>query len=380
MGMQILTNARMVLADEIMNGTVAFGDDVIRDLCRGRAAVAAAEDLEGDFLLPGLVELHTDHLESHFAPRPGVRWDPLAAVQAHDAQIAGCGITTVFDALRAGTDHEASGLGDDMKVLAEAIRCGQEQDRLRADHFIHLRCEISAPDVVDDMAPFIGDRLLRLVSVMDHTPGQRQFASLDKYREYYQGKSGLSDAAMETFIAQRLENHARHALAGRAAVIEICRCNRLVLASHDDATEAHIEEAVAAGVAIAEFPTTGTAAAAARRAGLSVLMGAPNVVRGGSHSGNVAAGDLAARGLLDILSSDYVPISLIGAAFALPQQVEGMTLPQAVRLVTRNPARAVGFDDRGEIAIGKRADLVRVRFDGSLPAVRAVWRSGKRIA
>jgi alpha-D-ribose 1-methylphosphonate 5-triphosphate diphosphatase len=215
---------------------------------------------------------------------------------------------------------------------------------------------------------------------MDHTPGQRQFVSLDKYREYYQGKSGLSDAAMETFIAQRLENHAHHALAGRAAVVKICRCNELVLASHDDATEAHIEEAVAAGVAIAEFPTTGTAAAAARRAGLSVLMGAPNVVRGGSHSGNLAAGDLAARGLLDILSSDYVPISLIGAAFALPQQVEGMTLPQAVRLVSQNPARAVGFDDRGEIAIGKRADLVRVRFDGSLPAVRAVWRSGKRIA
>ena len=380
MSMQILTNARMVLADEIICGTIAFSGDAIRDLSRGSVAVPAAEDLEGDFLLPGLVELHTDHLESHFAPRPGVRWDPLAAVQAHDAQIAGCGITTVFDALRAGTDHDASGLGGDMKVLAEAIRRGQEQDRLRADHFIHLRCEISAPDVVAEMTPFIGNRLLRLVSVMDHTPGQRQFVSLDKYREYYQGKSGLSDAAMGTFIAQRLENHARHAEAGRASVVQICRCNRLVLASHDDATEAHIGEAIAAGVAIAEFPTTEIAAAAARRAGLSVLMGAPNVVRGGSHSGNVAAGDLAARGLLDILSSDYVPISLIGAVFALLRQVDGMSLPQAVRLVTRNPARAVGFDDRGEIAIGKRADLVRVRFDGSLPAVRAVWRSGKRIA
>ncbi len=134
------------------------------------------------------------------------------------------------------------------------------------------------------------------------------------------------------------------------------------------------------GIRVAEFPTTTEAAAASKQAGLGVLMGAPNVMRGGSHSGNVSARDLAAQGLLDILSSDYIPFSLIQSAFFIGDAVEGISLPQAIAMVTKNPADAVGLTDRGVIEPGRRADLVRVRLEEHIPVVRTVWREGRRVA
>lgn len=139
-------------------------------------------------------------------------------------------------------------------------------------------------------------------------------------------------------------------------------------------------EAVIDGVKVAEFPTTVEAAKASSDAGMAVLMGAPNLVRGNSHSGNVSARDLAERGYLDILSSDYIPFSLLQAGFDLSRTVEGISLPQAIARVTRNPAEAVGLTDRGAIAEGRRADLVRVRADEGPPVVRTVWREGVRVA
>lgn len=371
-------NANIVLADEVIAGGIAVKAGTLSSVDTG--ASTHGEDFEGDYLVAGLVELHTDHLESHYAPRPGVRWHPIAALQAHDAQIASSGITTVFDALRVGSDAESRRLGTEMRTLADAIHQAKSAGRLRADHLLHLRCEISAADVVAGMTPFIGMPDLKLVSVMDHTPGQRQFVKLEKYREYYQGKTGMSDAEMDAFIAERLEAHETYAPAHRRAVVAMCRDAGIALASHDDATPAHVAEAVEDGVSISEFPTTMAAARAARDGGMSVLMGAPNVVRGGSHSGNVSAAELAAGCCLDILSSDYVPFSLLHAAFRLPQLVDGITLPRAVALVTRNPAAAVGLNDRGEIAPGKRADFVRVGYDGDVPVVRGVWRGGRRVA
>jgi alpha-D-ribose 1-methylphosphonate 5-triphosphate diphosphatase len=153
----------------------------------------------------------------------------------------------------------------------------------------------------------------------------------------------------------------------------------VTLASHDDATLDHVDEAIADGVGLAEFPTSKEAARASHEAGMSVLMGAPNVVRGGSHSGNIAAKDLAEAGILDVLSSDYVPSSLLQAVFKLADDVDAISLPQAVALVTSTPARTVGMDDRGIVAVGKRADLLRVRNLDQLPIVRTVWRQGRRV-
>lgn len=374
----VLTNASIVLADEVVPGAIVIRDGRIAEIARG--AARAGEDMEGDFLIPGLVELHTDHLEGHYAPRPKVRWNPIASVLAHDAQVATAGITTVFDALRVGMDYDADLGIEDMRKLADAIEDSVRQDRVRADHFIHLRCEVSAPDCQEAFAAFDNDDRVKLASLMDHAPGQRQFASLDAYAMYYMGKLKMSEEAFRAYCDKRVAQSQQNAAPNRIAIANACRERGIVLASHDDATVAHVEEAVEQGIRVAEFPTTQEAAAASKQAGLGVLMGAPNVMRGGSHSGNVSARQLAAEGLLDILSSDYIPFSLIQSAFFIGDAVDGISLPQAVAMVSKNPAEAVGLTDRGVIEVGRRADLVRVRVDDHVPVVRTVWREGRRVA
>lgn len=371
-------NARLVLADEVIEGSVAVDDGVITALDAG--AAQTGEDIEGDYLIPGLVELHTDHLENHYRPRPGVFWDAMASLHAHDVQIAGSGITTVFDAVRIGSDLDMPQMREHAGLLIDAVRAARQQDWLRAEHLIHLRCELPSADVIEHFESFVDHPETRLISLMDHTPGQRQFTSLETYKLFYKKQLGVTQDEVERYLAAALAQHERYSAPNRRHLVQRSRALQLAMASHDDATLAHVEEAVADGVAIAEFPTTLEAAAAAHDAGLAILMGAPNVVRGKSHSGNISATDLVRAGLLDILSSDYVPFAPLQAAFALPQRVEGFGLPAALATVTRNPARAAGLDDRGEIAIGKRADLVRIRLVGGLPVVRGVWRQGMRVS
>ena len=209
---------------------------------------------------------------------------------------------------------------------------------------------------------------------------KRQYATLDHYIVYYQKRMRLSDAEMAAFILERQAERVRYSDANREAILALGHEHGLIFASHDDATLAHVEEARRNGVAIAEFPTTIEAARTAHAGGLAVLMGAPNVVRGGSHNGNIAAADLARAGVLDVLSSDYVPYALLQAAFLLPQRAQEVSLPMSVALVTRNPARAAGLTDRGEIAVDKRADLARVAMVRGLPVVKSVWRQGKRVS
>lgn len=374
----VLRNARIVLADDVIDGSIVVRDGRIAEISTGPSAVG--EDMGGDFVIPGLVELHTDHLEGHYAPRPRVRWNPIAAVLAHDAQVASAGITTVFDALRVGIDDDSDMTSADMRLLADAIEDSVRQDRVRADHFIHLRCEVSANDCQEGFAVFDGDDRVKLASLMDHAPGQRQFVDFDTYAYYYQRKLKLNDVEFKAFCDKRMGDSARNSALNREAISAACHARGIVLASHDDATVAHVDEAIAQGIRVAEFPTTVEAANASKGAGLGVLMGAPNVMRGVSHSGNVSARALAEQGLLDILSSDYIPFSLIQSAFFLGEVVEGISLPQAVAMVSKNPAEAVGLSDRGMIEAGRRADLVRVRVDEHVPVVRTVWREGRRVA
>lgn len=375
---QVFTNARIVLPESVISGAVVIRDGLIAEI--SERPTRTGEDLEGDYLIPGLVELHTDHLETHYAPRPGVRWDLTAALQAHDAQIATSGITTVFDCLRLGSDEAGGFARGEMRELANVIEQAQNEGRLRAQHFLHLRCEVPCSDVLEQFSDFEGDPNVRLASLMDHAPGQRQFQTLEQYIFFYKTKRGLDDEAFRAFTQRRMEASACYSARHRDALAERCAANGIVVASHDDATLAHVDEAIGHGVRLAEFPTSIEAAEASHAAGLSVLMGAPNVVRGKSHSGNIAARDLAKRGLLDVLSSDYVPFSLLHAPFILADTVEGLDLPHAISMVTKAPADAVGLTDRGRIAEGARADLVRVHRLSGVPISRAVWRAGNRIA
>ena len=374
----VFFNAQIVLPDEVVRGSLVIREGRIAGIDSGPSL--AGEDFEGDYLIPGLVELHTDHLENHYRPRPGVFWDPLAALHAHDAQIAGSGITTVFDAVRIGSDNDLPDMLTHARELVNAVRAGGDAGWLRAEHFIHLRCELPSHDVVEHFDALANHPTTRLASVMDHTPGQRQFRSLDAYKRFYAKQMGRSPEELQAYLDARLAEHKRYSNPNRQAIVSRARAMGIALASHDDATLAHVEEAEADGVAIAEFPTTLEAASAAHEAGLAILMGAPNVVRGQSHSGNISATDLVESGLLDILSSDYVPFALLQAVFLLPQRIEGLALSAALATVTANPARAAELDDRGEIVTGKRADLVRVAAQAPLPVVRGVWREGQRVS
>ncbi|MEQ9332050.1 alpha-D-ribose 1-methylphosphonate 5-triphosphate diphosphatase [Thalassobaculum sp.] len=375
----ILSNARMVLADEVVLGTVHVADGRIAAVDTGGTAVPSAQDFGGDYLMPGLVELHTDNLEKHIQPRPKVHWPTSSALLAHDTQVVAAGITTVLDAIAVGGT-----LNDDIRdhivrESAEAIRSFRAAGLLRADHHLHMRCEVANKDVLRLFEPFKDDPLVRLVSLMDHTPGQRQFVDIDKLRIYYQGKHAMSEAAFQQLILDRKESQKLYSDRHRRILVELAREAGHVLASHDDATEEHVDEAAGLGLTISEFPTTMAAARAARARGLRTIMGGPNVVRGGSHSGNVSAADLAEADVLDALSSDYVPASLLHGALLLHER-HGMTLPGAIATVTRNPAAMVGLDDRGRIEAGARADLIRVkRLDDGVPVVRRAWRQGEQV-
>src|SRR5262244_4623449 len=317
-----LANARLVLADDVIEGGwVVAANGIISEFGRGRPP-ARAEDMAGDLVIPGLVELHTDHIEAHYIPRPKVHWDPVSAVVSYDGQLAVCGITTVLDSLRVWREEGADDVGGEAALLADAIAAARSADMLRADHFLHLRCEVPMPDVVDQARALIGRDDVRLLSLMDHTPGQRQFRDEIKLRDYYRGKSGgLTDAELDVMFAKRIAYQAAHAETNHRQLVDLARARNVPLASHDDTTPDHVAEALRDGVALAEFPTTVEAAQTLHAAGIRVLMGAPNLVRGGSHAGNIATQELARAGALDVLSSDYVPASLLMAALRLPEAV-----------------------------------------------------------
>jgi alpha-D-ribose 1-methylphosphonate 5-triphosphate diphosphatase len=376
----VIGNARIVLADRVIErGWIACAGGRIAEMGEGNAP-DSFEDATGDLVMPGMIELHTDHLEAHYVPRPKVFWDPVAAVVSYDGQLATCGITTVLDSLRVWREDGLDRDGQ-VGVLAAAIASAREADLLRADHFLHLRCEIPMPDVVDDARELIDRPDVRLMSLMDHTPGQRQFRDEAKLRDYYRGKGGgMTDAELDVLFERRSAYQKAYAVANMRDMVALAHQHRIPLASHDDTTEENVADAIRDRVAVAEFPTTIEAARGLHQAGIDILMGAPNVVRGGSHSGNIAAVDLAREGLLDILSSDYIPSSLLMAALQLPQRVPAIDLASAVRTVTKTPAEAVGLNDRGEIVPGKRADLIRVHVARDVPVVRSVWREGRRVA
>ncbi len=369
-----LTNAAIVLPDRIVHGSLTVRHGLIAGIQPGPAT---GTDCDGDYLIPGAVDLHTDNLERQVEPRQNARWPSRAALLAHDAQCAAAGITTVFDALCVGQ----AGLADDRpRTCAEGVAdldALAPSFLLKAEHFLHLRCELPAAGMLEQLAALADHKLLRLVSLMDHTPGAGQFTDLPRYRAML-----LQDGMPDAEVAPRMEalraQQAGWSAPNRAALLARDWPHPVVLASHDDATTADVDLAAACGITISEFPVSLAAAAHARARGMAVIAGAPNLVRGGSHSGNVAAAELLAAGLVDALASDYVPASLVHAAF-LAAGIGGMGLPRAIALVTSAPARLAGLADRGALLPGQRADLVRVRVHEGLPVVRQVWRAGERV-
>lgn len=376
----ILANADLILPDGVVRGSVTVADGRIADVAEGAAVRPGAVDCGGDCLAPGLIELHTDNLERHMQPRPGVHWPLRAAVVAHDAELAANGIATVFDALRVGSvlsDRKAR-YGKYARDVLTRILALRTEDKLRISHFVHLRAEICSETLLDELEEFGPEDRVGIVSLMDHTPGRRQFRDLTKLEDYLRGKYGMSEDDMAAHFAHLRGLTAEHGARHHDGAVAHARRLGAALASHDDTTLADVEASATHGVRVAEFPTTEEAAAASRASGIAVMMGAPNLLRGGSHSGNVAASALAEEGLLDILSSDYAPSALLMAAVRLGLEHQDLAL--GLRTVTAAPADAIGLDDRGRIAPGLRADLIRFSLSEGLPILHETWVRGRRVA
>jgi len=373
-----LKNAKIVTPTEIVEGSVHLRDGVIADVQPGPADSAKAIDFEGDYLIPGLIDLHTDNFERLVRPRNSVDWPVMPALVAHDAQMVSSGITTIFDSLYVGFFGFGSRSFDTLKnTIRELERCRRSQ-MFRGDHLLHLRAEVSMEVMPEQFSSVYPEPTVRLVSLMDHTPGQRQWRDLDKYVAMEKKDFHLTEEEINNFLRTSKERHEKISPANRVKVISMVKGHSVVLASHDDTTVEHVEAAHAEGISICEFPTTIEAAERARARGMHIVAGSPNLVLGRSHSGNVSAEELARCGLLDALASDYVPSSLLHGAFLLNESI-AMPLPEAIQKVTLAPARMAGLHDRGSIEPGMRADLVRVKKMEGLPLPLAVWREGARV-
>ncbi|MEM9429128.1 MAG: alpha-D-ribose 1-methylphosphonate 5-triphosphate diphosphatase [Pseudomonadota bacterium] len=376
----LLGNATLVRAADCVRGWIRFADGQIAEMGEGAAMPPGGLDCSGDLVAPGLVELHTDNLERHIRPRPRVDWPHEPAILAHDAELAGTGITTVFDALRVGSvvSDNRKGYLPYARPLATEILGLRDRGALRISHHLHLRAEICSETLVEELAAFGPDDRVGLVSLMDHTPGQRQFRDITKFEDYIRGKYGLSEEAFAEHCAHLSGLQTTLGAKHEAAAVASARGWGAALASHDDTTAEQVAHSAELDVRVAEFPTTLDAATSCRAAGMAIVMGAPNLVRGGSHSGNVAAEALAQDDLLDILSSDYIPAALLLGAVRLGRLWDNMA--RGFATVTRAPARAVGLTDRGKLEVGLRADVVRVALAGDVPVVRGVWSQGRRVA
>lgn len=377
-GALCLANANLVLKDKVMRGSLTIDAGEIVEIAEGGHVPANALDCEGDYVLPGLVELHTDNLERHIEPRVGVDWPHLPALIAHDAELAAMGITTVFDAMRVGSIHSGKvQYKDYARKLANELLEARAASLFKISHFLHLRAEICSETLLDEMASFGPEDRVGIVSLMDHTPGQRQFSDVTSLKRYISKKHQMSEAEFGQHVARLQEFQRLYSARHQAGAVAEAGRYGAVLASHDDTTAAQVATSKSNGVQFAEFPTTREAATACHADGIAIMMGAPNIVRGGSHSGNVSALELAEAGMLDIVSSDYVPSALLVSAFQLATIWDD--IPRAVACVSDNPAKAAGLTDRGRLETGLRGDVLRVKRIDALPLIRGVWSLGVRV-
>jgi len=372
-----LSNFRVVLADRVLpQGSVRVEGDRIAEI---DTAPRRGADIDGGglLLMPGFVDMHGDMIEREVEPRPGVRMPLELGLRDLDRRLIVGGVTTAYAAVSfqpsSAYGHVRS-FDHSMAMLRElaAMRGG-----LACDHRVHARFEVTFPDALSVVEELIADGIVDLVSLTDHTPGQGQYRDLERYAAYLARNRGISAEEAEVVMRDRIAEYSRGAenlTATLKRVSDLCAAKGLPLASHDDDTPEKVALMAGLGAVISEFPVSLDAARAARDAGLLTAMGAPNALRGQSYSGNLSARDAWEAGVLDMLAADYHPSAMLPAVLALG---EG-DLPAAVRLVTRNPARALGLSDRGEIAPGLAADLV-VADDRGVGHVRATLRGGRPV-
>lgn len=381
-----LTDARLVLPDGVIErGAIRLEHGAIAEIVTDLAQVDTPNglSLNGLTIIPGLIDLHGDMLERDIEPRPSAYFPVELALYELDKRLAGAGITTAYAAV--GFAWTTNDLRTQEKA-EEIIRVIHEKRAdLNIDVRVHARFEIANPDTAPVLESLLDRGLLDLVSVMDHTPGQGQYKNIQKYVDFMTRWLGFDPDKIGEDMIKRIEG----AVTMKADVprnwdvvrdvARIAGAKGVPIASHDDDTLEKVDLMADLGVTISEFPVTLEAAHEARRRGMHVIMGAPNAFRGESTGGNLSAAHAVRAGAVDILATDYFPAALIGAAFKLA--ADGvLPLHESMKLVTSAPAHAAKLTDRGEIAVGKNADLVLVEMlPGGGVRVRATVRNGQFI-
>jgi alpha-D-ribose 1-methylphosphonate 5-triphosphate diphosphatase len=368
-----LTGTRVVLTDTVIDdASVLIEDGIIAAINPVSGQGAQAVDLRGRMLMPGMIDLHCDALEKEVEPRPGVHFPLDFACAQVDKRNAAAGITTVYHAL-SFANHEL-GMRNNAFAAEVTRAVGQWQQHALVDNRIHVRYEVT-----DETAPPVLTELLQgghaqMISFMDHSPGQGQFRDVAAFRAFLAKNYKTSDDELDRIIESKAAA-GKSTMSRMQSLAAVAKELGIAIASHDDDTPEKIEMIATLGAKISEFPINLETAKAARARGLATLFGAPNVLRGKSQSGAMRALDAVIAGVADCLCGDYSPAALLPSMMRLPE-LAGIELHQAVALVTRNPAWAAGLHDRGEIAVGKRADLIAVQTLGGLPQTEQVWVAG----
>jgi len=356
-----LSNFKLVLADRIIpNGSVRIENGLIADIVE--RPMTCGIDGAGTELFPGFIDMHGDMIEIELEPRATVDFPMDVALNHLDARLATAGVTTAYAAVsfsRGAAQGERRSFEHTSRVI-RALHAFKADGRV--DHKIHARFDITYDNAIGVLADLLTDGTVDLVSLMDHTPGQGQYRNIETHVKNKAAQMGVSEAEAGQAIATKIAERTRPVeiiLQNMMAVSQLCKKHGVVLASHDDDTEDKAKLMANLGAVIAEFPVTLEAAQAGAAKGMLMAMGAPNAMRGQSYSGNLSAREAHAHGLLHILAADYHPAAILPAIRALAL-ADPDGLVGAVRLATVNPARALGLTDRGEIAVGKRADLIAI--------------------
>ena len=368
--MLIITNAKIVMPDRILNGSVMIENGKIEKITSDKIEGDNIIDAKGKFLLPGLIDIHGDDLEKEISPRPSVNFPMDFALINLDRKTAACGITTKLHAI-AYFEDELKGRhpAKSKKILKTLNRL---RDKLFVNNLIHARCEISSD--ISDILQVIDDPCVKLISIMDHTPGQGQFKNIEDYKAYHKRVYGLKEEEIERILNRKREHDK---MSNLRKVLDKAHKTGIPIASHDDDTDKKVEFFHSLGIEISEFPVTLEAAKKAKELGMIISMGAPNVVRGRSSTGNLSAIEAIKHNLVDVLCSDYSAEAMLYAPFILERK-KLMTLNEAVNLVSLNPARAIGMDDEvGSIEPGKQADLIIVDKIDEIPVVTKTIVNGK---
>ncbi|MBB3919643.1 alpha-D-ribose 1-methylphosphonate 5-triphosphate diphosphatase [Rhizobium fabae] len=371
-----LSNFTLVLPDEVVReGSVRVEDGAIAEM-RPEPVAGAAIDGGGRLLMPGFVDLHGDMIEREIAPRPNAHMPIDFGIHELDKKLAAAGVTTAFAAVSFATESVYGHVRSLETTSAVIEGINRLRDNLLIDHRVHARYEITNVGAAPALERLLNADQIDMVSLTDHTPGQGQYNNLQSYILSISERRAISEEMAAEIVAKRIAMRNNPEIEAKLKeIVALSLKHDLSLASHDDDSVEKVAEMHDLGVTISEFPVTAPAAEEARRRGLWTLMGAPNALRGQSMSGNLSALDAARAGLLSVIAADYHPAAFVPGIFKLADMVEG-GLPVAVAMATGNAARSAGLLDRGEIAIGQRADLVAVE-PGDVHRIRATFRAGR---